>query len=135
MKAAITALRMVVVLGFLIGMQVLIRNAEIIRSQTYQMMPYAVVAPLAAILFGALLRSDVFFQKHKVFKVDWLSLVLIGLPTLLVTLATPIAFTVLASMPLPKFYSILMGNQIQMLAGVAFGYTVINSLFASGSKE
>ncbi len=133
MKALLTALRMVVILGFLVGMQILIQNAETIRSQTYQMMPYAVVAPLAAILFGALLRSDVFFQKNKVFRVDWLSLVLIGLPTLLVTMATPIAFTVLANMPLPKFYSVLMSDQIQMLAGVAFGYTVINSLYTAKS--
>ena len=135
MKLVLKIIRAVAILAFLILSQIMTQQMQFEAQKTFQMMPYMLALPLTAILFGALLRIDVLFTKNKVLKVDWLSLLLVGAPCLLAAYFIPVLISFFPNAPMPQFVSTLWGEQIRLFGGVAFGYTVMNSLFEVENKS
>jgi hypothetical protein len=123
--------RAVLLLAYLIGAQAFLSRASAIANQTYQYTPYVLCLSLTAILLGALLRCDVFFDKKRTFRIDWLSLLLIGIPSLLIAFSQILLFSLFQNVPIPHgFEVILFGDKLPIFGGVLLGYTVINSMFA-----
>lgn len=129
MKRAIAVIiRAVAVLAYLIFACWFLQYEKSIASKTYNMMRLALLLPTVSVLFGVLLRCDVFFSPFR-FRADWLSLLLLGLPSLLLAYFIPLGFTLLQNVPLPNFVSLLWANDVPVFAGTLFGYTLINGLF------
>ncbi len=130
MKLLSAVIRLIAIAAFLVLMHVVSQQVQIIKQQQYNAMPYLLFIFAASIVFGALLRSDVLFQKNKVFRVDWISLLLIGLPSLIAAASIPVIFLIQPSVELPGFIAYLYSENVRLLAGTLFGYTLVNSLVA-----
>lgn len=135
MKTLVAIIRAAAIAGFLYLMHVIGQEARMVAQQQYNAVPSVIVVLVASILFGALLRSDLFFARAKFVRVDWLSLLLIGLPSLLAALVVPFLFLLQPTVELPGFIAFFYGEPVRLLCGIVFGYTVVNSLFAMKVAE
>jgi hypothetical protein len=131
-KILFPLIRAVVLLAYIFAAQAFISWTLAIANQTFHYTTYALCFALASILLGILLRSDVFFKGPVTFHVDWLSLLIIGIPCLILTFGELILITFFANEQLPGFVSTIFWQQYTpAFGGIIFGYTLINSLFTA----
>ena len=127
-RTLLTVIRAILLLAYVICASVFLQYEKGLASQTFNFMPEVLLLPTVSVVFGAVLRCDVFFGGCR-FRVDWLNLLVLGLPSLLLAYFTPLGFLFLRNVSLPNFVTWLLGYTVPVLAGTLFGYTVINSLF------
>lgn len=129
-RPLMTLIRIALLFAYVLIMIQVLSSAEAISKQTFRFMPYYLLAPSLSILFGAVLRSDVFFKAGYAFRADWFSLILIGLSSLLCAFSSPLIMWLIPNQPLPGFFAVfLFRPEFPMISGVIFGYTIVNSLF------
>jgi hypothetical protein len=129
-KPLLVLFRAILLLVFIIVMMEVLSYASAVKNQTFNIIAYFLPLAFSSILFGAVLRSDFLFTGKRSFKIDWLSLLLIGLPSLVFTFTYPLMFYVFPKLQLPGFVSeFLFWDKLPLVCGVLFGYTIVNSLF------
>lgn len=114
---------------------------KIFGTKNFNHLPYYFFSALFPILFGLALAIPNLFQEfHKIGKweIDWVKLLAIGVPALLLNLSlvlmvtTPMEFIDYLAPLYPLFFEVMiMDNIIITFSGTIFGYMLISSL----SKE
>lgn len=127
-RTLLTVVRAILLLAYVICASRFLQYEKGLASQTFNFMPEGLLLPTVSVVLGAVLRCDVFFGGFR-FRVDWLSLLVLGLPSLLLAYFMPLGFLFLRNVPLPNFVTWLWEDTAPVFAGTLFGYTVINGLF------
>ncbi|HHY28634.1 MAG TPA: hypothetical protein GX523_18200 [Desulfitobacterium dehalogenans] len=110
---------------------------RILGAKTYNQIPYLVFASLFSIVFGIVLAIPhriKEFSKIGKWTVDWMKLLAIGLPTILLNLSliliilTPIGKLKYFTYYNPFIEVMITDSRVITLSGVFFGYIIISSL-------
>ncbi|WP_404430694.1 hypothetical protein [Sutcliffiella horikoshii] len=105
-------------------------------QMNYNFWPQVIFAALFPILIGILLRLPKLIkeiQEGKAWSVNWMKLLAVGLPTLYVSLVPVLSLTGLFKyMP---FAMDIIHLDLATLAGVVFGYVLIDSLKEDSEAE
>jgi hypothetical protein len=104
-------------------------------QMNYNFWPAVIFATIFPVLIGILLRLPKLIKEiklEKVWKLNWIKLLAVGLPTFYVALVPLLSFTILGKYLL--FAMDIIHLDLSTLAGVIFGYVLLDS-FKKDSED
>ncbi|GAB6173672.1 hypothetical protein JCM15765_31500 [Paradesulfitobacterium aromaticivorans] len=101
------------------------------KSQTLNAYPSMIFDAIFPVLMGLLLEGPNFLTKMKIrgsWGIDWLKLVTLGIPTLVITTSHLLYFSPIGNFVYPILLPWNYNDQAAIISGVIFGYVLINSI-------
>ena len=126
-----------VVIGiiFYLGMnyQVKLREKSAI---VFDLKPYIIFSSIFPIFIGMLLRLPkliIEIKNKQKWSFDWIKFITIGIPSLYIALIPPLAFSYGTILLFSKAFMLLGASTFTSIAGVIFGYVLLDSLKSNNS--
>lgn len=127
-----------VVIGiiFYLGMdyQVKLREKSAI---TFNLMPFIIFASIFPVFIGLLLRLPkliIEIKEKTQWSFDWIKVIIIGIPSLYIAMLPLLSFSYGTNLFMSKAFVLLGGTTYTSIAGVVFGYVLLDSLKSYNSS-
>ncbi|MBP3951872.1 hypothetical protein [Bacillus suaedae] len=122
-----------VIIGFVMYIGIRFQlNLEEKAETTYTLIPTTLFQVLFPIILGLLLRLPLLLDeinKKKRWTVNWAKIIVIGIPSLYIALTPLLYFTSFGNyLPLTLEMVMLESNTVTTVAGLIFGYLLLDSL-------
>jgi hypothetical protein len=127
-----------VVIGiiFYLGMEYQVRLREK-SAIAFNLMPFIIFASIFPVFIGLLLRLPkliIEIKDKKQWSFDWIKVITIGIPSLYIAMIPILAFSYGTNLLFSKAFMLLGDTTLTSIAGIVFGYVLLDSLKSYSSS-